>query len=93
MLANISKLSTPKKVLPCVVLITNMRNLVLLLVLSIFEAINCNVEITVLHTNDIHSHFEEMTARSGEKYGGKARRKTMVRFSYIYDKYHFGGKK
>ena len=65
----------------------------LLLVLSIFEAINCNVEITILHTNDIHSHFEEMTARSGEKYGGIARRKTMVRFSYIYDKYHFGGKK
>ena len=72
-------LSAPKKVLPWAAFITDMRNLVLLFVLSLFEASNCNVEITILHTNDIHSHFEEITARSGEKYGGIARRKTMVR--------------
>ena len=46
-----------------------------------FEVVNSEVEITILHTNDIHAHFEEMETRDGEKFGGIARRKAKVRNS------------
>ena len=56
-----------------------MGKLIILFVLSILGVCSCNIEITILHTNDIHSHFEEMKSRNGERYGGVARRKTKVR--------------
>ena len=52
-----------------------MDRIIAFIVLSVLGYCSCNIKLTILHTNDIHAHFDSVNG----KHGGIARIKAKVR--------------